>query len=48
MGESKGVAVRSATGLGVSDRYSHYCVVGEDGEVREEGRLRTTGLLKAT
>lgn len=42
MGEGKGFAIRSATGLDVADKYSYYCVIGEDGAVREEGRVRTT------
>lgn len=29
-------------GMDVSDRYSSYCLVGADGDVLEEGRLRTT------
>jgi hypothetical protein len=31
MEEGKGIAVGSATGLDVGDKYSHYCIVGEDG-----------------
>ncbi len=42
MEEGQGVTVGSATGLDVGDKYSHYCIVGEDGAVREEGRIRTT------
>lgn len=37
-----GIAARSAIGLDVGDMYSHYCIVGEDGTVRDEGRVRTT------
>ena len=29
-------------GLDVGDRYSHYCVLNEDGEVVEEGRIQST------
>ena len=29
-------------GIDVSDRYSHFCVVGDDGEVAREQRVRTT------
>jgi transposase len=29
-------------GLDVGDRFSHYCVLDPDGEVAEEGRVRTT------
>jgi transposase len=42
MEEGKGIAVGSATGLDVGDHYSHYCIVGADGAIREEGRIRTT------
>jgi hypothetical protein len=28
-------------GLDVSDRYTHYCLLDGDGEVLEDGRLRT-------
>ncbi len=30
-------------GVDMGDRFSHYCVVNGEGEVMEEGRLRTTG-----
>jgi transposase len=29
-------------GLDLGDRYSNYCVVDQDGEIEEEGRIRTT------
>jgi transposase len=29
-------------GLDIGDRFSHYCVLGFDGEIAEEGRVRTT------
>ena len=33
---------RATAGIDVSDRYSHLCVLGEDGEVVREQRVRTT------
>jgi transposase len=33
--------MQTTLGLDVSDRFSHYCVIDHDGEVVEEGRLRT-------
>ena len=29
-------------GIDVSDRYSHLCLLGEDGKILREGRVRTT------
>jgi len=29
-------------GIDLGDRFSHYCVVNQDGEVIEEGRIATT------
>ena len=39
----QGVSVgRVTVGIDVSDRYSHFCVLGDDGEVVREQRVRTT------
>jgi transposase len=33
---------RRTVGLDVSDRFTSYCVLGDDGEIVEEGKIRTT------
>jgi hypothetical protein len=34
--------VQATLGLDVSDRYANYCLLDADGQVIEEGRLRTS------
>jgi hypothetical protein len=29
-------------GLDLGDRYSHFCVIDQEGDVKEQGRVRTT------
>ena len=38
----QGDSGRVTVGIDVSDRYSHFCVLGDDGEVIRERRVRTT------
>ena len=42
MSDCSTAAGRMTIGLDVGDRYSYLCVLGENGEVVEEGRVRTT------
>jgi len=38
----KAMASWTTIGIDLGDRWSHYCVLSEDGEIVEEGRFRTT------
>lgn len=42
MKKDTSVAMRTV-GLDLGDTYSHFCVLDDDGEIVEQGRLRTTG-----
>ncbi len=41
-GRTQGDSEQLTVGIDVSDRYSHLCVLGDDGEVIRERRVRTT------
>ena len=41
-GVARGAERRVTVGIDVSDRYSHLCVLGDDGEIIREERVRTT------
>ena len=40
--QKKHGSCRLTVGIDIGDQWSHYCLLSDDGEVVEEGRIRTT------
>jgi len=45
--QKKHGSCRLTVGIDIGDQWSHYCLLSDDGEVVEEGRIRTTSTALA-